>query len=274
VGLVTKVDGTRRIPLEAVDPGDDGGLTEEEARARIDALSRELRELQELIFAAERNALLVILQGMDAAGKDVTIQHVFVLASPESVRAKHFGTMSDEEEKHHFLWRADAEVPGRGEIVIFDRSYYEQLILPLVEGEDDDPDAVARRVEDVRAFERVLAHAGTIVVKFFLHVSNERQQERLRERMENEETAYKISANDWTARERWDGYMRAYEETINATATEETPWYIVPADQEWEHDLGVAETLVERLREHRDEWLDARRERGERKRAEAEQEAP
>jgi PPK2 family polyphosphate:nucleotide phosphotransferase len=274
VGLVTKVDGSERVALATVDPGADGGLTEEEARARIDALSRELRELQELIFAAERNGLLVILQGMDAAGKDVTIQHVFVLASPESVRVKHFSKMSDEEEKHHFLWRADAEVPGRGEIVIFDRSYYEQLILPLVEGEEDDPEAVAGRVEDVRAFERILAHAGTIVVKFFLHVSNERQEERLRERMEQEETAYKISPNDWTARRRWDAYMRAYEETLNATATEETPWYIVPADHEWAHDLGVAETLVERLREHRDDWVATRRERGERKRAEAEQEAP
>jgi PPK2 family polyphosphate:nucleotide phosphotransferase len=267
----TTVDGRRPIALADIDPSADGGLTREDAERRLGVLSEELRELQELMFAAEANGLLVVLQGMDAAGKDVTIQNVFRLANPESIRVKHFSAMSDEEEQHHFTWRAHLETPARGEIVIFDRSYYEQMITPLV-NEELPTDDFAERAADVIAFERLLDHGGAIVAKFFLHVSPDEQERRLRERMD--ETPWKISARDWTERRRWDRYMDAYERTINATATSEAPWSLVPADHQWFHDLASAEVLAERLRDFRGTWIEARDERGAKKRAEAEEEAP
>ncbi len=278
MAYATTIDGSRHVALDEVNPGDDGGLSEAQAGERLEPMARELLELQELIYAAETEGVLVILQGMDAAGKDVTIRHVFMSANPESIRVKHFSKMTEEEEQHHFLWRAHAETPGRGELVIFDRSYYEQAVMPQVEaaadGEETDDDDVEARFEDIRAFERILRRGGLLVFKFFLHVSNEEQERRLIERMENIETAWKISARDWTARRSWDAYMAAYERTMNATATPDEPWYVVPADHQWFHNLVVLQTLVERLRPYRDAWIEARSQRGAQERESARQEAP
>jgi PPK2 family polyphosphate:nucleotide phosphotransferase len=273
LGYATTIDGTRYVSLADIDPAETRGLTEAEAVDRLEPLSRELRELQELLFAAETNGVLVVLQGMDASGKDVTIQNVFTVATPEAIRVKHFGKMTDEEEKHDFLWRAHAAMPARGELVIFDRSYYEQVVLPQVE-DDATEEATRERAGDVTAFEDILRHGGTVIVKFFLHVGNEEQERRLVERMENRDTAWKISPRDWKARRQWDDYMAAYEKTMNLTATRETPWHVVPADHQWLHNLVVAETLLEQLRPYRDAWLAARDLRGETKSAEAREEAP
>ncbi|MGI8703142.1 MAG: PPK2 family polyphosphate kinase [Candidatus Limnocylindrales bacterium] len=269
----TTIDGTRHVSLDEIEHAEAGGLTEEEAVARLEPLSHELRELQELLFAAETNGVVVVLQGMDASGKDVTIQNVFTVATPEAIRVKHFGQMTDEEEKHDFLWRAHATTPARGELVIFDRSYYEQIVLPQVEG-DATAEATTERAEDVKAFESILMHGGAIVVKFFLHVGADEPERRLVERMENRDTAWKISARDWRARRSWDAYMNAYETAMNQTATEKAPWHVVPADRQWFHNLVVAQTLVERLRPYREAWLDARDRRGERKASEAREEVP
>ncbi len=267
------IDGSRHVRLEEVSPRADGGLDEAQAEERLRPLSRELRELQELMYAAETNGVLVILQGMDAAGKDVTIRNVFAAATPEAIRVEHFSSMTEEEEAHDFLWRAHAPMPRRGQLVIFDRSYYEQVVMPEVEGEAS-AEATRERAEDITAFERILRRGGTVVVKFFLHVSKEEQERRLRERMDSMETAWKISARDWTARRSWDAYMTAYETTMNATATPDAPWYVVPADHQWFHDLAVAEALVERLRPHREAWTQARDRHGEEKVAEAREHAP
>ncbi|HEY0444728.1 MAG TPA: PPK2 family polyphosphate kinase [Candidatus Limnocylindrales bacterium] len=269
----TIIDGNRHVPLGDVDPATDGGITRADAERRLGPLAAELRELQELMFAAESNGVLVVLQGMDAAGKDVTIRTVFAAATPEAIRVRHFKPMTDEEEAHDFLWRAHAATPARGELVIFDRSYYEQLVLPEVEGTTTREQS-AERAEDVRAFERMLRHGGTIVVKFFLHVSREEQERRLSQRMHEPDTAWKISARDWIARDAWDAYMAAYETTMNATATPEAPWHVVPADREWVYNLIVADTLVGRLRPYREAWIAARRQRGEKKAAEAREVAP
>jgi PPK2 family polyphosphate:nucleotide phosphotransferase len=269
----TIIDGSRHVSLDEVDPAADGGRSEGEATKRLGALTDELRELQELMFGAEANGVLVILQGMDAAGKDVTIQHVFRSATAEAIRVKHFTSMTEVEEKHDIFWRAHAETPMRGELVIFDRSYYEQVVQPQVE-DGATEEETARLGADVLAFERLLLHGGTIVVKCFLHVSNEEQERRLVERMENLETAWKISARDWTSRESWDGYMRAYETTMNATAAPDLPWYVIPADRPWFHNLVVAELLVERLREHRAAWLEARERRAKEEQAAARKAAP
>jgi PPK2 family polyphosphate:nucleotide phosphotransferase len=271
VPYATVIDGSDPVRLSEHDPADHAGLTEGEAQRRLEPLTDELRELQELLFAAETHGVLVILQGMDAAGKDVTIQNVFATATPEAIRVRHFTEMTDEEEAHGFLWRAHAVAPQHGELVIFDRSYYEQLVRPLVEGEDDEAD-IDERVEDILAFESILRHAGTVIVKVFLHVSEIEQGRRLTERMEQE--PWKISPNDWIARRSWGDYMRAYEMTMQRTATPEAPWLLVPADHQWFHDLVVAEALVERLGEYRDAWTEARDRTGKEKREEAEAEAP
>lgn len=266
----TILTGDRPVRLAEVDTAADGGVTEAGAEARLGPLATELRELQELVYAAGTHAVLVVLQGMDAAGKDVTIANVFAAANPESCRVAAIKPRTDEEEAHDFLWRAHPPMPGRGEWVILDRSYYEQLVADRVLGEVD-AETVRRRYGHVNAFERLLADDGkTIVLKFFLHVGRAEQGRRLEEREANRETAWKISANDWKARAAWDDYMAAYEAALNATATADAPWYVVPSDHQWFHNLAVAEAVVGRLRPHREEWLASRQARGEKKRAGAE----
>jgi len=268
VTLATRIDGSRRVRLSEVDPATDGGLTQAQAEERLAALRDELRDLQELLFAAETHGALVVLQGMDASGKDVTIQQTFATATAEAIRVKHFTSMTEEEAGHDFLWRAHAAAPAEGELVIFDRSYYEQVVMPQVLGEAS-PDETREQCEDVVAFERILGRGGTILVKVFLHVGKEEQERRLAEREANDATAWKISARDWEARERWDAYMEAYETTLNGTATPEAPWHVVPANHEWFHTLAVAEALVGALRPHREAWLAERTRIGQEKRAEA-----
>jgi PPK2 family polyphosphate:nucleotide phosphotransferase len=268
VGYATRVEGDRSFRLDRIDPGEDGGLDESRAEQRLAQLTTELRELQELMFAAEANGILVILQGMDASGKDVTIGNVFAAADPASCRVAAFKEPTPEEEAHHFLWRADQQTPAHGELVIFDRSYYEQVILPQVHDELPKKD-IRRRFDRINEFERLLHEHGLIVVKVFLHVSEEEQGRRLEEREANLETAWKISPRDWRERRFWDKYMAAYEATIDACASPHVPWYVVPADHQWFHNLAVAEALVECLRPYRKEWIKARNERGKEQRAEA-----
>lgn len=268
MAYVTRVTGDKRIRLRDVDPGEDGGLTRRQAEGRLAKLNAELLELQELMYAAERDAVLVILQGMDASGKDVTIRHVMSATNVQASRVRAFKPMTDEEAAHDFLWRAHAHTPALGQFVIFDRSYYEQVVFPQVQ--DELPMAAVRgRFAHINNFESLLADHGTIVVKFLLHVSSEVQERRLQQREENDDSAWNLSGQDWAARRDWDTYMAAYEETINACATEKAPWCVVPADNDWFHNLAVAETLVARLRPYRDGWVEERNRRGEEHRAEA-----
>jgi PPK2 family polyphosphate:nucleotide phosphotransferase len=268
VGYATRVEGRRSFRLAGIDPSEDGGLDESEAEQRLAQLTAELRELQELMFAAETNGILVILQGMDASGKDVTIGNVFAAADPASCRVAAFKERTSEEKAHHFLWRADQLTPGHGELAIFDRSYYEQVLLPRVHGDLAEAD-IHRRFANINDFERLLHEHGIIVVKIFLHVSEEEQGRRLEEREANLETAWKISPRDWRERQFWDAYMAAYEATINACTSPHAPWYVTPADHPWFHNLAVAEALVERLRPYRECWIEARNRRGEEQRVEA-----
>ncbi len=258
MGYATEVNGEGRLRLAEVATGATGGLDEREASARLIEVTAELRELQELLFAAEEHAVLVLLQGMDAAGKDVTISQVFDAASPEACRVKAFKPPVGEETAHDFLWRAHAAVPRLGELVIFDRSYYEQVVGERVMG-DLDQDRVRRRYGHINGFEELLADEGkTIILKFFLHVSPEVQERRLEEREADPRTAWKTSVNDWAAREQWDAYMRAYEEAINACAALARPWYVVPSDHRWFQGLAVAEAFVARLRPYGRRWEEAR----------------
>ncbi len=271
--MALMVDGRHPVSLADADTVGDSGLDEHEAERRLSQLTPELLELQGLVQAARRHAVLIILQGMDAAGKDVTIQHALGAANPEAIRVKHFSKMTEEEALHDFLWRAHIAAPRRGEWVVFDRSYYEQIVEPLV-GDGASAEETEERCRDARDFERILRGGGTLILKFFLHVSPAEQERRLTERMESDETAWKISASDWADRRRWDDYMAAWEKTINATATPESPWLVVPADRDAQRNLAVAEAIVERLRPLRGEWIAERDRIGREKRAEAQGEAP
>src|SRR5215203_6600705 len=206
---------------------------------------------------------------MDASGKDVTIGNVFAAADPASCRVAAFKERTPDEQAHHFLWRANQLTPGHGELVVFDRSYYEQVLLPRVHDELPEAD-VRRRFANVNDFERLLHEHGIIVVKIFLHVSEEEQGRRLEEREANLKTAWKISPRDWQERRFWDAYMAAYEATIDACASPRAPWYVISADHQWFLNLAVAEALVEHLRPYGKHWIGARNRRGKEQRAEAE----
>ena len=268
VDQITKVDGTRPFAIDEAPTLIESSIDETTAESRLAERQSQLRELQELMFASETNGVLVVLQGMDAAGKDVIIQNVFATATAEAIRVEHLSAMTEEEEAHDFLWRAHAVCPARGELVIFDRSYYEQVINPLVYDDGPDP-LVDERCEDIIAFERLLRRGGTVVIKVMLHVGFDEQERRLQEREGNEETAWKISGNDWVGRTKWPRYMAAFERVVNATATPESPWHVVPADDQSLLNVAVAELLVRELSQHRDAWVEARRRVGEEKRSEA-----
>ena len=267
---VIVVNGRRPLSIDATPTRIEAKLAEEAAASRLAVRQDELRALQELMFASEANGVLVVLQGMDAAGKDVIIQNVFATATAEAIRVEHLTAMTEMEEAHDFLWRAHAVCPARGELVIFDRSYYEQVINPIVY--DDAPeDLIDERCEDIVAFERLLRRGGTVIVKVLLHVGFDEQEKRLHEREASEETAWKISANDWIGRTRWPRYMAAFERVVNGTATPESPWHVVPADDQALLNLAVAELLVAELSTYREDWIDERRRIGDEKRDEAEQ---
>jgi PPK2 family polyphosphate:nucleotide phosphotransferase len=255
--------------LDEIDTAATAGLDQDAADRRLAELTSELRDLQELLYAAESHAVLVVLQGMDAAGKDVTIANVFDAANPQSCRVVELKARTDDEQAHDFLWRVHPRMPKRGEMVILDRSYYEQVVGERVTGQASE-EVVRRRFGHINAFEDLLADDGkTIVLKFFLHIGHAEQGRRLEEREANPETAWKISARDWESRESWDDYMTAYEDAINACATDAAPWHVVPSDHQWFHNLAVAEAIVDRLRPHREEWRAERDRLGAEKRAEA-----
>lgn len=266
---VIKITGERYVAFTESDSAANGGITEKEADTQLRSIQSELRELHDLMMAAETHALLIILQGMDAAGKDVTIENVLAEMNPQAFRVKGFKSPAGEEAKHHFLWRADAALPVFGEAVVFDRSYYEQAIRPRVEGELPESD-IHKRHEHINAFERILDESGTIIIKIFLNIGKDVQEQRLEERQNDIRSAWKISGSDWEDRAQWDEFMQAYETTLNACASPDLPWYLVPADHQWFHNVAIGDILLDRLRPFREEWEAARRQSGEQNQRESE----
>ncbi len=262
------ISGEQRVSLADIDPGSTDSLTEQEADRHLKDLQAELRELHDLMMAAQTHGLLIVLEGMDAAGKDVTIENVHAAFNPRAARVKAFKKPAGEETKHHFLWRADLATPMVGEAVTFDRSYHEQAMPESLSGEVSG-ERLERRFAHINAFERLLMDEGIIVVKIFLHVGKDSQAQRLEERQDHVAEAWKLSDSDWLKRQDWDAYMEAYETLINACATPDIPWYVVPADQRWYHNAAVAQLLVERLRPYREGWEQTRRQIGEEHQREA-----
>lgn len=262
MGYALRCDGSQSVDLAAVDTRGDADIAKEAGKAELDALTEELGELQELLFAAGTDALLIVLQGMDTSGKDGTIRAVLNEMNPSGVHVWSFKVPTEEERAHDFLWRHHLHTPALSSVAVFNRSYYEAVLVELVKGIIS-PEVAVSRYPHINDFELLLDQSRTFVVKFFFHISNETQQERLLARQEEVAKWWKLSLADWQERQRWDDYMAAYETAINATATVWAPWYVVPSDRKWYRNLAVAQALAETLRPHRDDWLAALRERGE-----------
>jgi PPK2 family polyphosphate:nucleotide phosphotransferase len=231
-----------------------GLKSKEHAKEALDRGIARLAKLQEKLYAQDRWAILLILQAMDAAGKDSTIKHVMSGVNPQGCQVNSFKAPTAEELQHDFLWRTSRSLPGRGQIGIFNRSYYEEVLVVRVH-----PELLARekipvqpasekiwqeRFEEINAFERYLAGNGILVLKFFLHLSKKEQKRRFLERLEDPEKNWKFSMSDALERQHWEKYMRAYEDMIRNTSTKHAPWYVVPADHKWFARLVVAEATI------------------------------
>ena len=262
MGYALRCDGSQAVDLAAVDTRGGGDIVKEAGKGDLDALVKELGELQELLYAAGTDALLIVLQGMDTSGKDGTIRAVLNNMNPSGIHVWSFKVPTAEERAHDFLWRHHLHTPALSSVTVFNRSYYEAVIVELVKGIVS-PEVAVSRYPHINDFEQLLDQSRTVVAKFFLHISKETQEERLLARQKEVEKWWKLSLGDWQDRQRWDECIAAYQSAINATATTWAPWYVVPSDRKWYRNLAVAQALAEMLRPHREDWLAALRERGE-----------
>lgn len=252
---ITKGKGFR---LKDIDPGDTGGFGSDQKPRAKEMLAQGIQwmaEEQDKFYAADRHSMLLVFQAMDAAGKDGTIRHVMSGVNPQGCEVYSFKQPSMEELDHDFMWRYQRCLPERGRIGIFNRSYYEEVLVvrvhkELLERQKMPRDLVTRdiwreRLEDIAGFERYLARQGIVVLKFFLHISRKEQKRRFLERLDNPDKNWKFSSVDVTERGYWRDYMAAYEDAIRATASREAPWYVIPADNKWFTRIVVAAAIVE-----------------------------
>jgi PPK2 family polyphosphate:nucleotide phosphotransferase len=255
-----RVTDGERFRLKNIDPGDTLDLKSEDKPREQEALAtgiEALAELQDMLYAQDRWALLLIFQAMDAAGKDSAIKHVMSGVNPQGVEVYSFKSPSAEELDHDYLWRCMKCLPQRGRIGIFNRSYYEEMLAVRVhpeflEGQKLPPELVTKRIwkdrfRDIRNFERYLANNGIVIRKFFLHVSKKEQKKRFLERVENPGKNWKFSAADMEERSFWDQYMEVYEDMVRNTATKDAPWFVVPADNKWFTRVIVASAVIDAL---------------------------
>jgi len=252
------VDSGKHFRLKDFDPGDTGHWhSKENAEQALQEGIVRTSDLQDRLYAQDRWAVLLIFQAMDAAGKDGAIKHVMSGVNPQGCQVYSFKEPSDRELQHDFLWRTSRVLPERGHIGIFNRSYYEEVLVvrvhpEILQGQKMPPSLVSKKIwderfEDIRTFERHMARNGTVIRKFFLHVSKKEQKQRFLARLEEPEKNWKFSAGDIHERQCWDDYQEAYEDMIRNTATEEAPWYVVPADNKWFTRLVLSTVIVDTL---------------------------
>jgi len=235
-----------KVHLRDIDPADTSGLSKAEGLEQLDKLGQRMAELQELLFAARSHSLLIILQGRDTSGKDGSIRRLLSFANVQSTRVVPFKVPSSVEAAHDFLWRVHAHTPGKGEISIFNRSHYEDVLVVRVH--DLAPKEVWKsRYAHINAFERLVADSNTIILKFYLHISKQEQEDRLLARERDPEKAWKLSVRDWKEREYWGDYTDAYEDALRECSTEVAPWRVVPANHKWFRDLAITEAVVDAL---------------------------
>lgn len=236
-----------QVNLADVDPGDTGGLdSKDERKEDLDQLTKELEALQERLYAEHRHAVLIVLQGMDTSGKDGTIRHVFDGVNPQGVRVASFKAPTLEELAHDFLWRIHQQTPAKGEIVIFNRSHYEDVLIVRVHNLISEA-IWSKRYGHINNFEHMLVDEGTTILKFFLHISRHEQKQRLLDRLEKPDKLWKFNPEDLKERDYWQDYTHAYEDMLGLTSTEWAPWYIVPSNHKWYRNLVVASRLVQTL---------------------------
>jgi PPK2 family polyphosphate:nucleotide phosphotransferase len=262
ISMPYRIDDGKGFKLKRFDPGDTAGLKSEDKPRAKEALAtgiEALAELQDRLYAQDRWAVLLIFQAMDAAGKDGAIKHVMSGVNPQGCQVFSFKAPSAEDLDHDFLWRTNKCIPERGRIGVFNRSYYEEVLVVRVHPEllgrqKLPPQLVGKKIwdqryEDIRSYERYLSRNGVVIRKFFLNVSKDEQLRRFMERLENPDKNWKFSATDAQEREHWDDYMGAYEALIRETSTESAPWYVVPADNKWFTRVVVGAAVIDALAE-------------------------
>ena len=241
------VEPGSKVSLKKFDPGDTlGHAHDEKTEAKLATTLKRIDALQYLLFAEKKRALLIVLQGMDAAGKDGTIRHVMTGVNPQGCRVTSFKAPTPEELAHDFLWRVHAAVPAQGMMGIFNRSHYEDVLIVRVHN------LVPKRIwkaryDQINAFEKMLAENQVKILKFFLHISKDEQKKRFEERLTDPKKFWKFGASDLAERKRWDEYQEAYEDALERCSTDWAPWYIIPANHKWFRNLAVSRVVAETL---------------------------
>ena len=253
----------KRVSLKDIDPDDTNGMSEQDVERKLPAMQERLGELHNLLYGAAHQSLLIVLQGLDTAGKDGSVKHLMAGLNPVGCDIASFKQPTAEDLAHDFLWRVHKWTPALGQVTIFNRSHYEDVLVVRVH--DLVPRAVwEQRYEQINNFERLLAQSGTIIVKYYLHISKKEQRERLLEREREPAKAWKLSVDDWKERELWKAYREAYEDAISRCGTQDAPWVIVPADKKWYRNYFLTQTLIERLESYAKAWTAELAERGKR----------
>ena len=236
----------KKFDLSKYDPDYDGGLDKDKGKAEVERLAVRIDELQNILYAAKSHAVLLLMQGIDTSGKDGVVKDVFAATSPIGVRVVSFGVPTAEELAHDYLWRYRKEMPRKGQVVVFNRSYYESVLVERVKGIAP-KEAWERRYGEIDDLERYLCDNGTVILKFFLHISKDEQRERLQERVDNPKKHWKFNLGDLEERKLWDDYQAAFQDMVERCNTEVAPWHVVPADHNWYRNLVVARAIVERM---------------------------
>jgi PPK2 family polyphosphate:nucleotide phosphotransferase len=236
-----------KLRLKKLDPSDTGKVeSEDAAKEGAERYLKELAHQQTLLYAEHKHSVLVVLQAMDAGGKDGTIRRVFSGVNPQGVDVASFKQPTPIELAHDFLWRVHAQAPKAGQIVVFNRSHYEDVLVTRVHKLVDKKTCVSR-YEHIRDFEALLAQSGTTVLKFFLHISKDEQLARFAQRLDDPGRNWKISESDYSERELWDDYVDAYEDAIGATSTDDAPWYVIPSNHKWFRNLAVSQIITDTI---------------------------
>ena len=241
-----RIDGDDKVKLERWRPDDDGKVERDAAEAAMPGLLARMLDLQERLYAGRERSLLIVLQGRDAAGKDGTIKHVMGGFNPLGTVVHAFKAPNELERGHDFLWRVHHNVPQTGHVAIFNRSHYEDILVPTVRGMFT-PALIERRHDHICSFEALLADAGVVIIKLFLHISKDEQRERLQERLDQADKRWKFDPADLQARADWDEFGDAYERIFRKTSTRAAPWYVIPADRKWFRNYLVANIVVDTL---------------------------
>lgn len=244
-----KVKPNGKFSLSSIKPGDKSERSDSKANDALvlEQLATEINALQDILHAQAQHKVLLILQGMDASGKDGTVKHVFSECDPLGIRLASFKAPSAEELARDYLWRVHSQVPKKGEIVIFNRSHYEDVLIVKVHDWIDEAEC-KRRYAQINDFERMLSETGTIIIKCFLHISKEEQKVRMEERLQDPTKTWKFNPNDLKERAIWSKYMVAYENALQATSTPHAPWYVIPADSKTNRNLLISRILLNTLK--------------------------